>query len=115
MQGFILAWLVGEGIVIFRTVKKYHIPPSPGQLVATSGLFVLLALVAQSEKARPIAVTAAWGFDIAAFLNLYKPVTDPPPTVDWPPATLPNNIIFPGTIPPSAGQAFGSNPAGSNQ
>jgi len=95
MGGLILAWLVGEGIVTYRTVKKYHVPPSPGQLLYTSILFIGLAIIAQSEKARPAATIAAWGFDIAAFLNLYKPITDPPPEIAWPPAPIPDNRVFP--------------------
>jgi hypothetical protein len=122
--GFILAWLVGEGIMVYRTYKKYHAPPGPGQLIWSSGLFVLLALVAESEKARPVATAAAWGFDIAAFLNLYPPVTGPVGSAQgaaqgglagptntgekhatektvvpgpWPPAgKLPDNILLPG-------------------
>lgn len=77
MGPFIMAWLVGEGIIIYRSVKKTHAPPGPGQLILSSGVFVLLALVAESERARGIATLAAWGFDIAAFLNLFPPVTGP--------------------------------------
>jgi hypothetical protein len=57
---------------------------------------VLLALVAQSEKARPIAVTAAWGFDIAAFLNLYEVgIAKASPLSNWPPPLLPDTQTFP--------------------
>jgi hypothetical protein len=111
MGPFVMAWLVGEGIIIYRTAKKYHVPPSPGQLIWTSGIFVLLALVAESERARGIATLAAWGFDIAAFLNLYEPITNPaPPQADWPPTALPPNVIFPGEVS-TQHEAFGSNPA----
>lgn len=93
-----MAWLVGEGIITYRTVKKFHAPPNPGQLVYTSGVFVLLALLAQSERARSLATLTAWGFDIAAFLNLYKPVTEPTPKVSWPPPELPDTVIFPEQV-----------------
>ena len=118
MGPFTLAWLVGEGIMVYRTYKKYHAPPGPGQLIWSSGLFVLLAFVATSEKARPVATIAAWGFDIAAFMNLYPPLTGPragpsaqprksetpgstPPPGStpgpWPPtAMIPDNVLLPG-------------------
>jgi hypothetical protein len=102
-----MAWIVGEGIIIYRTIKKYKAPPGPGQLVWSSGIFVLLALLAESEKARTLATVTAWGFDIAAFMNLYKPVTEPQPKITWPPPTLPPNVILParhteksGTVAP---------------
>ena len=69
------AWAVGEGIIIYRAVKQRKAPPMPGQLVATSALFVMLALLAESDSAKPLAVTLAWGFDLAAFLNLAPQIT----------------------------------------
>lgn len=71
MGGIVTAWLVGEGIVSYRAVKQNGGPPVPGALLATSGLFVLLALLAQAQQARFLATALAWGFDIAAFANLY--------------------------------------------
>jgi hypothetical protein len=73
--GFVAAWAVGEGIIIYRAVSKNHAPPMPGALLWSSALFVMLALVAESEAARPLATTLAWGFDIAALLNLFPTVT----------------------------------------
>ena len=70
MGGMVAAWAVGETIVIWRAWKVRKAPPMPGQLLATSALFVLLALLAESDTARPLAVTLAWGFDMAAFLNI---------------------------------------------
>lgn len=78
MGGLALAWAVGEGIVIYRQVRLNHAPPIPGALLATSGLFVLLALLAQAERARFLATALAWGFDIAAFMNLFPKVTNTP-------------------------------------
>jgi hypothetical protein len=76
--GLALAWAVGEGIVIYRQVRLNHAPPIPGALLATSGLFVLLALLAQAEQARFLAAALAWGFDVAAFMNLFPAVTNTP-------------------------------------
>ena len=70
MPGIVLAWAVGEGIIIFRAVRKDHAPPMPGQLLASSGLFVMLALLAEADRARFLASALAWGFDLAAFMNL---------------------------------------------
>ena len=78
MGGLALAWAVGEGIVIYRQVRLNHAPPIPGALLATSGLFVLLALLAQAERARFLATALAWGFDIAAFMNVVPAVTNTP-------------------------------------
>jgi hypothetical protein len=72
---FTMAWLIGEGIIVYRSVTKNHAPPMPGALIASSGIFALLALLAESDTARPVAVALAFGFDIAAFMNLYPPVT----------------------------------------
>jgi hypothetical protein len=72
---FTLAWLIGEGIIVTRSVRVTHAPPMPGALLASSGLFALLALVAESDTLRPVAVALAFGFDLAAFMNLFPPVT----------------------------------------
>lgn len=75
MPGIVLAWMVGEGIIVYRSVSKTHAPPMPGQLLATSGVFVLLALLSQAQQARFLAAALAWGFDVAAFMNLWPSVT----------------------------------------
>lgn len=106
MGPLVTAWLVGEGIVIFRTAKLNHAPPGPGQLLFSSGAFVLLALLAESEKARSLATTLAWGFDVAAFLNLWGTGTGTPSFNNnqpvsakkggqWPPPIAPNTVIIP--------------------
>jgi hypothetical protein len=63
------------GILAYRSVKVNHGPPVPGAMLAASGLFVLLALLAQAQPARFAATALAWGVDVAAFMNLYPPVT----------------------------------------
>lgn len=91
-----MAWLVGEGIVIYRSVKNQKAPPGPGQLLFSSGVFVMLALLAESEKARPLAVTLAWGFDIAALFNLFSKGVTAGKGGGWPPAVAPDDTIIPG-------------------
>jgi len=71
MRGIILAWAIGEGIIIYRSVTRDHSPPAPGALLATSGLFVLLAILAEADQARMLATAMAFGVDIAAMLNLW--------------------------------------------
>lgn len=53
----------------YKDVRKNKRPPLPAELLATSGLFVMLALLA--EPAPKLASTLAWGFDAAAFLTLW--------------------------------------------
>lgn len=99
MGPFIAAWLVGEGIIVYRSVKVQKAPPSPGQLLLSSGLFVMLAILAEAPNARKLAVTLAWGFDIAALMNLFG--TGGPKTTaqtsggTWPPPKAPDTVIIP--------------------
>lgn len=96
MGPFILAWLVGEGIIVYRSVKKQSAPPGPGQLLLTSGVFVMLGILAESQRARPLAVTLAWGFDLAALMNLFPlPKQGLTEKSTWPPTKAPDTVIFP--------------------
>jgi hypothetical protein len=66
--GIITAWLFGLGIIAWRDIRVNHGPPIPAQFLGASGLFALLALVAEYPSATVAATAAAWGFDIAALL-----------------------------------------------
>ncbi len=68
-SGIILAWLVGEGIIVWRSVARDHRPPMPGTLLLSSGLFALLAVLAEYEPARSSATALAFAFDLAAWLQ----------------------------------------------
>lgn len=70
MPGLVLAWLTGEGIIFYRSWKQDQRFPVPGQLLAASGVFVLLAFLAQAPRAQFLASALAWGFDVAALLNV---------------------------------------------
>lgn len=70
MTPIILAWLIGEGLMIYNDVTRNKRPPLPADLLSTSGLFVLLALLGESQP--KLASTLAWGFDAAAFLVLWE-------------------------------------------
>lgn len=96
MGPFIVAWLVGEGIIVYRSVKTQSAPPGPGQLLLTSGVFVILGILAEFQSARPLAITLAWGFDLAALLKLFPlPKQGLSPKPIWPPEKAPDNVIFP--------------------
>jgi hypothetical protein len=82
-RGILLAWLAGIGLITWRSVKRDRKPVSPGQYAAASGLYVLLALVAEYQPAAPVAVLTAWGFDLAVFLQV-----------------LPSQVGGPGKAPP---------------
>jgi hypothetical protein len=75
MAGITLAWLIGEGIIIWRSVGRNHRPPVPGELLASSALFALLALLAEYQPARTTATLIAFGVDLAAWLQ--APVITP--------------------------------------
>ena len=70
MAGITLAWLIGESIIIWRSVSKDHRPPMPGKLLASSGFFALTALLAEYPPARTTATLLAFGIDIAAYLQV---------------------------------------------
>lgn len=100
MGPFVAAWLVGEGIIIYRSVKVRKAPPSPGALLLSSGLFVGLALLADVSAARKLAITLAWGFDIAALMNLWGvggPKAGTTAGRYWPPSLASDNTIFPNS------------------
>lgn len=66
----LLAWLAGIGLITWRGVRVVHRPVSPGQYAAASGVYVLLALVAEWEPAAAVAALTAWGFNLAVLLQL---------------------------------------------
>ncbi len=66
-------WLIAEGIIVYKQVSKCHRPPMPGQLLASSGAFVILAFVGQANPdASKFAATLAFGLVAAAWLNLFS-------------------------------------------
>ena len=77
MAGITLAWLIGEGIIVWRSVTRNHRPPMPGELLGSAGFFALLALLAEYQPARTFATVVAFGIDIAAYLEapLITPAT----------------------------------------
>lgn len=70
MGGLILAWAVGEGIIVWRSVVKEHHPPYPGQMLTATAIFALLAVVAEYEPARTAATAMAFGLDLAVLMQV---------------------------------------------
>ena len=70
MPGIGLAWLTGNAILFWRSWKQDQRLPIPGQLIAANFVFIALALLAEAERARFLATALAWGFDVAALLNV---------------------------------------------
>jgi hypothetical protein len=70
----VVCWGVAEGIVIYRSAKD-RIPPRPGQLLVTSGAFILLAILA--EFAPELAVMIGAGIDIAALFQVWPGSSGP--------------------------------------
>ena len=127
MGPFIMAWAIAEGIVIYRTIKRpekgqsaveakaVFIPPSPAELLFSSGVFIMLAIMAEWRQGRPLALTLAVGFDIAAFLGLFDKVPGQNiPRGPWPPAIAPPNVIIPdGGWSKGQGRTLDDNSGGS--
>lgn len=68
----LVEWLVAEGIIFYRAYTRENHVPMPGQLLAASGVFVLLALLAETGPgAAQLAATLGGGFVMAAGLNLF--------------------------------------------
>jgi hypothetical protein len=58
------------GIIIYRAAVKEHRPPVPGQMLAATGLFALLALLAEYQPARAAATALAFGVDVAVLMEV---------------------------------------------
>lgn len=70
-RGLLAAFIVGEGLYVWRVVHKYHRPPVPGDLLAITAMFAVLGFAADYEPAAPFVTAVAWGLDIAGFLRLF--------------------------------------------
>ncbi len=108
MGGLALAWLAGEGIIVYRWTK-HKAPPPPGALLEASILFVALGVLAQYQPARTAAALFGWGIDIAVVMQLLG--KEPKVTTSWPPACIPDNKLMPSKtagVPCGSAQNIGS-------
>jgi hypothetical protein len=80
-RGIIIAWILGEAIVIYRGAFKEKRPPWPSELLLSSLVFVGLGFISEIEALATPAVLLAFGWDIAAFMNVAPslPVNKPRP------------------------------------
>lgn len=75
MRLLLTEWLIAEAIIFYRAVQRENHVPMPGQLLAASGVFVLLALLAEAGPgAAQLAATLGGGFVMAAGLNLFQKI-----------------------------------------
>ena len=108
MGPLVMAWLIGEGIVTWRWAKG-GAPPTPGALVASSGFFVLCALLAEYQPARGVATLLAFGVDVAALLQVL-PGSKTQQATGWPPALIDDPSIV---LPNGSASASPASPASS--
>lgn len=85
MGGFLIAWLVGISLSIVNETSTYRslqgekldpasiklnpLPPKPGRLLVASGVYVGLAILAESPSMRSTATLMAWGYNTALALK----------------------------------------------
>lgn len=109
MMPFFFAWAIGEGIIVTRWVRA-KAPPTPGALLAPAGLFVGLAILAESPQVRPVATAFAFMIDLAILVQIVG--KSPAVVTGWPPPAIGSpDVILPGS---SAATATGNTTAQSS-
>jgi len=64
------AWLLAEGLTVWREVRAAHHMPVPGALLGLTGFYAALGLIADlSPQARPVVVLGGWALVLANLLN----------------------------------------------
>lgn len=110
---FMFAWLVGEGIIVYRWFKA-GAPPTPGALLMPSAIYLALAVLAEHEPARFTATALAWGVDVAVLLQIIG--KEPGQVTGWPPPMITDtSVVFPSGTSAAAkpsSSAASSAPAG---
>lgn len=90
---FLFAWMIGEGIIVYRWVKA-KAPPTPGALLLPSALYLSLAILAEYQPARTTATAFAYALDLAILLQVVGKV--PAQVTGWPPAqSIPQTAVLP--------------------
>jgi hypothetical protein len=65
------AWLAGMAITGWRQVRQSGHMPVPASLIAVTGLFVALGIIAEAAPSTARVVTlTAWGLDLAGLLRI---------------------------------------------
>lgn len=99
---FVAAWLLGEGIVVYRW-KKAGAPPTPGALLQASLIFVGLAVLGDYPPARGLATATAVAVDLAILIQVLGKA--PAGVTGWPPPVMGDaaTSVFPGPGSATAG------------
>jgi hypothetical protein len=94
----LLAWLVGESVIVYRWTRQ-KAPPPPGALALASLLYLGAAVVSEYGPARNVAIAWAWAVDIAILMNVLPGGTDAKNgvTTNWPPPYIPCGQILPSS------------------
>ncbi len=86
-RALLAEWLAAEGVIMYRAYAREHHVVMPGELLAASGVFMLLALAAEvSEDAGKLAALLGGGFVIAAMFQLAGKIGQAQPPVNTSPA-----------------------------
>ena len=144
MGGFLIAWLVGLTLSVAHEVYGYKVdknatdnplPIKPGRVLIASGIYVGLAILAESPSFRSTATLMAWGYNIAIGLkwaNDYSgnqaQIKAYPGTLGaasgtafWNPPMASDSSVFPGgnaattPVQPSSNTSTPGNPSGGTQ
>lgn len=107
---FVFAWMLGEGIIVYRWVKQ-KAPPTPGALLIPSVLFLGLAVIAEYQPARATATAFAYALDLAVLLQVVGKA--PTQATGWPPPAIPAGQFLPGTASSGASNTSASSATGS--
>jgi hypothetical protein len=91
MGPFIVAWGIGESIVVYRWAKL-KAPPTPGALFFSSTLFAGLAVMATFAPARTAATALAYGLDLAILLQVIGKA--PEGVTGWPPGRITDPTVL---------------------
>jgi len=68
--GLAAAWLLAEGLTVWREVRASGHMPVPGALLGLTGFYAALALIGDvSPAARPVVTLGGWALALANLLN----------------------------------------------
>ena len=70
-NGLLIAWALGEGIVIWRQVGQSHRMPVPANMLGITGLFLGLGIIAEvAPQSRTVVTLLGFGLDLAGLFNI---------------------------------------------
>lgn len=79
MDSVLLAWMVGEGMMVWRIAKQTHSFPIPSRLLVASFAYGACAIVQQvgNDEAGKVSKTFAWGLTIATSFLAFQTKSTP--------------------------------------